>query len=453
MILVVGVSHHTAPIEVRETAALDGDDEQLILGKLAADPRVAELFLVSTCNRVELVAVPAGASADAVSACVSACRAVLLEKAPSLSPHLYAHVGTEGMRHLLEVASSLDSLVVGEPQILGQLKQGFERARERGTVGPTLHRAFAHAVRGAKRVRSETLIGSGQVSVPSIAVDLASQIFGSMRGHRVTLLGSGEMAEAVARLLVDSGALLTVVGRNAERVGRLAEQFAAEARLMEDLDDVLAMADVVVTSTSASEPLITRERVAALRRVRKGKRLFFVDLAVPRDVESEVGELDGVFLYNIDDLSGVVLESTETRRKEAERAQRIVAEAVVDFERWQNGEQATPVIKALRAKFRRALETELEKTVKGRLQHLGDEERQALGKMVDASLNRMLHVPTVFLREQASSPGGLDVEELSRVLSQAFGLDDAQGEDSGSAERAPTNEVESTPSVDEVRSR
>ncbi|HSC86456.1 MAG TPA: glutamyl-tRNA reductase, partial [Polyangiaceae bacterium] len=376
MIVVVGVSHHTAPIELREKVALSAESEERLLAELSADPRVAEVFVVSTCNRVELVAVARSATSEAQLDCVDACRSLLLQKAPGLTGHLYARSGSDGMRHLLRVASSLDSLVVGEPQILGQLKQGFERARERGTIGPTLHRAFAHAVRGAKRVRTETQLGAGQVSVPSIAVDLARQIFGDLRGHQAALLGSGEMAEAVAKLLLDAGARISVVGRNPARVAELANKFGGEGYSLDQLDAVLVAADVVVTSTSATEPLIRRDRVARLRKARKarkGRSLFFIDLAVPRDVEASVGELDGVFLYNVDDLSGVASGSAEIRRKEAARAHQLVESALENFERWQSGEQATPVIKGLRGKLRAALEQELDKSLRGRLSGLGAE--------------------------------------------------------------------------------
>ncbi len=431
MIVVVGVSHHTAPIELREQAALSIEAEQDLLVELTTGPFVAELFVVSTCNRVELIAVPTALTHEAVESCREACSNALLARAPALSGHLYSHAGVAGVRHLVQVAASLDSLVVGEPQILGQLKQGFERARDQGTVGPTLHRAFARAVRGAKRIRTETQIGSGQVSVPSIAVQLATQIFGELRGHRAVLLGSGEMGQTVARLLGEAGAKLTVVGRNRERVAAIAGELGAEGRPLTDLEAVLREADVVVTSTSAREALVTKALVAPLRKARKGRNLFFIDLAVPRDVEASVGELDGVFLYNIDDLSGVALESAEVRRKEAERAESLVDETVRDFQRWAEGEQATPVIKALRAKLRAALEIELEKSLKGRLRDLDAEQRVALVKLLDSSLNRMLHVPTVRLREQAIGQGTLDADDLGSSLRQAFGLDDLaeEGED------------------------
>jgi len=433
MIVVVGVSHHTAPIELREQAALSVEAEQDLLVELTTGPFVAELFVVSTCNRVELIAVPTALTHEAVESCREACSNALLARAPALSGYLYSHAGIAGVRHLVQVAASLDSLVVGEPQILGQLKQGFERARDQGTVGPTLHRAFARAVRGAKRIRTETQIGSGQVSVPSIAVQLATQIFGDLRGHRAVLLGSGEMGQSVARLLGEAGAKLTVVGRNRERVAAIARELGAEGRPLADLEAVLRGADVVVTSTSSREALVTKALVAPLRKARKGRNLFFIDLAVPRDVEASVGELDDVFLYNIDDLSGVALESAEVRRKEAERAESLVEETVRDFQRWAEGEQATPVIKALRAKLRAAVEIELEKSLKGRLRDLDIEQRAALVKLLDSSLNRMLHVPTVRLREQATGQGTLDADDLGSSLRQAFGLDELaeEGENEG----------------------
>lgn len=422
MIVLVGLSHHTAPIEVREKLALDAAAADQLVASLLQNQVVDEAVVVSTCNRTEVIVASQHGTEEALLDCARVCQEALLAQTQVASSYLYAHRGLAGIRHLLRVASSLDSLVVGEPQILGQLKQSFERARERGTVGPILHRVFSRVLRGAKRVRNETMIGAGQVSVPSIAVDLALQIFGHLQGHTVLLVGAGEMGQTVARLLREEGARLLVVGRDAQRTQAVAVRMGGEARTSEQLSACLIEADIVITSTSATGHVITAQDVIRLRKARRGRNLFFIDLAVPRDVEPQVGELDGVFLYNVDDLSEVASESAEVRRKEAERADVLVDEAVQEFQRWMEGEQVTPVIKALRSKFREAMEIELERSLRGRLRELDLEQRAAFEKMIEASINRMLHVPTMRLREQASNREGVDVDEWARIVSQVFGL-------------------------------
>ncbi|HET9960350.1 MAG TPA: glutamyl-tRNA reductase, partial [Polyangiaceae bacterium] len=238
----VGLSHRTAPIEVRERLSLSRDTVPAFLRGLVAQGKVGEGLLVSTCNRVELVAAGTSLNSD-LKQVVESCLRAFEEHAPGISRHMYRHAGGEGVKHLFRVASSLDSLVRGEPQILGQVKDAFEVARHAGTVGPILHRTLPRAIRAAKRVRHETLVGAGQVSVPSVAVDLTRQIFGELRGRTVLLVGSGEMAEAVARLLV--------LGRTREKVEALAQAVGGEPRLWPDLRAVLVEADVVITSTSA----------------------------------------------------------------------------------------------------------------------------------------------------------------------------------------------------------
>jgi glutamyl-tRNA reductase len=325
---------------------------------------------------------------------------------------------------LFRVASSLDSLVLGEPQILGQVKAGFDLGRAAGSIGSTLHRSVPRALRAAKRVRSETAIGSGQVSVPSVAVDLTRQIFGELRGRGVLLVGSGEMAEAVARLLRGAGARLFVLGRNRERVEQLASEVGGEPRLGPDLTATLVEADVVITSTSAPGFVIDREQVVLARKKRRGRDQTYIDLAVPRDVEPSVNGIDGVFLYNIDDFSKIVAESLAQRGREAELAQRIIDEETHDYERWAEAEQATPTIVRLHEKLRQVLRFELERSMKGRLKHLSNADRQALELMLEAVENRLLHVPTMRLRLAAAEPetSELSLRDLSLALTELFDL-------------------------------
>ncbi len=423
MIVVVGLSHHTAPIGVREAIALPAEAVRGLLRELCAIPGVGEALIVSTCNRVELVA--AGKSVDAdLSRVADACVAALCERAPQIREHLYRYAGGAAVKHLFRVAASLDSLVLGEPQILGQLKQAYDVAREERALGPILNRTVPRALRVAKRVRTETSIGSGQVSVPSVAVDLARQIFGEFAGRFVMLAGSGEMAETAAKQLRGAGAKVVVVGRNVERANEVARAVDGEGRSWEQLGATMAEADVVITSTSATGYVIDYDTVAAARKKRRGQSQFLIDLAVPRDIDPRVEKLDGVYLYNVDDLTAQVKESMSARSREAERAEAIVVTEAIGYERWADAEQATPTVVALRARVRAALEIELSRSFKGRLKHLGEEDRSALAKMVDASVNRVLHGPTLRLRQAAAvrAADALSLEQLASALGELFDL-------------------------------
>jgi len=428
MIVVVGLSHHTAPIAVRESIALPADAVPPLLRELCATPAVGEALIVSTCNRVELIA--AGRSVDAdLSRVADACWSALCQRAPAIQNHLYRHAGGSAVRHLFRVAASLDSLVVGEPQILGQLKQAYDLAREERTLGPILNRTLPRALRVAKRVRTETSIGLGQVSVPSVAVDLARQIFGDFSRRFVALVGSGEMAETAAKQLRGAGARVAVVGRNLERAQEVARAVDGEGRPWSELGATLAEADVVISSTSAKGYVVDYEAVAAARKKRRGQNQFLIDLAVPRDIDPRIEKLDGIYLYNVDDLQAQVHESLSARSREAERAEAIVVSEAKGYDRWADAEQATPTIVALRARLRAALDVELSRSVRGRLKHLSEEDRNALVKMVEASINRVLHGPTLRLRQAASvrSPDALSLEQLVAALGELFDLSQGGG--------------------------
>ena len=428
MIVVVGLSHHTAPIGVREGIALPAEAVSELLRELCATDAVGEALIVSTCNRVELVA--AGKSVDAdLTRVLEACATALCQRAPKIRDYLYRHAGGAAVRHLFRVAASLDSLVLGEPQILGQLKQAYDLAREERALGPILNRTLPRAIRVAKRVRTETSIGSGQVSVPSVAVDLARQIFGDFAGRFVMLVGSGEMAETAAKQLRGAGARVAVVGRNLERAQEVARAVEGEGRPWTELGASLAEADVVITSTSAKGYVIDYETVAGARKKRRGQSQFLIDLAVPRDIDPRIEKLDGVYLYNVDDLTAQVQQSLSARSREAERAEAIVVNEALGYDRWADAEQATPTIVALRARIRAALEIELSRSLKGRLRHLGEDDRGALLKMLDASINRVLHGPTLKLRQAAAVRGAeaLSLEQLASALGELFELSQGDG--------------------------
>ena len=425
MIVVVGLSHRTAPVAVREKIALPKADIARVLGQLVERPELGEAMLISTCNRVELVAAGRSGPQSDTAEVGRAALDGLSRLAPGVREHLYVYEGSEAVSHLFRVASSLDSIVLGEPQILGQLKDAFETAKKAGTVGGCLHRTVPRALRAAKRVRTETQLGVGQISVPSVSVDLARQIFGELRGRTVVLIGSGEMAETVAKLLHHAGTRLLVVGRNEARVGVLAAAVGGEARGWAELPETLIDADVVITSTSAPGFVVDYETIAKLRRKRRGRNLFFVDLAVPRDVDPKVETLGEVFLYNIDDFERVVSESRQSRQREAEAAERIVREETAGWQRWAEVAQVTPVVVALRSRLERFLHAELERSLRTKLKHLGEPERAALEAMLEAALNKMLHAPTTHLRQVVSDEDyeSPRVEQLVVALTELFELD------------------------------
>lgn len=428
MIVLTGLSHRTADISIREEVAFSVDEEAELTRSLIKSGVVAEVFVVSTCNRVEIVATSVEDSDQSVGDCLELCRAALLSRSVRAKDSIYAHRDVEAVRHLVNVACSLDSLVVGEAQILGQIKKGYERARELEVVGSALHQLLVRVIRGAKRVRNETSIGIGQVSVPSIAIDLAMQIFGDLKGRHAVLIGAGEMGQAVARLLRDAGAIVKVAGRNLERVRPLAESIGASSHALSELEELLVEAEVVVSSTSATEPVLTRSTLAKRLKKRRAANLFCIDLAVPRDIEPSVGKLDGVFLYDVDDLSEVASQSAKLRRKEAEAAQAIVQQVVGEWERHTHAQQITPTIKALRAKLRLGLEAELNKSLKSKLRDLNSEQRLALARMLDAGINRVLHGPITHLRQEAarSDPAA---EEFAGMLTELFELSELSEEE------------------------
>jgi len=419
VIAVVGLSHRTAPIALRERLAFDVPGAVEMLGEARKYTNVVEVMLLSTCNRTELVAV--GESESSIESLKSELRKMIVSRVPETDGHLYLYDGTDALQHIFRVVSSLDSLVVGEPQILGQFKDAFELACRQGTVGNHLHKVVARALRTAKRVRHETQVGTGQVSVPTVALDLAKQIFGEMSGHTVVLLGTGEMGELVARLLQQSGARLIIVGRNAARVDELQTRYQAEGKPFDALELALGEADVVVTSTSAPNAIVDGALVKRVMRKRRGRDLFFVDVAVPRDVNPDVDSLAGVYRYDVDDLAAVVTRSRGSREKEAERAESIVNEEVARFERWAEAEQVTPFVRTLRQHFLETLRRELGRSLRSRLKHLGDSDRLHLERMVDAAVNKLMHDPTMQLRKWAwQNPD--ELEQATAVLDELFGL-------------------------------
>jgi glutamyl-tRNA reductase len=425
MIIVVGLSHRTAPVEVRERFASDHGSFEEVLSRLTARAELDEVMFVSTCNRVEVLARPKGAQDEARARALRAVREVLADHGKiteaDLKPVLYEKEGEDAVRHVFRVTSSLDSMVLGEPQILGQVKDAYDAAVAAGAIRSFLARCVHRAFSVAKRVRSETALGAGTVSISSVAVDLSRRVFGDLDDGVVLLVGAGEMAEAAARSLGKGAKEIRVCNRSIERAASLAQRFGGAAAPLTALEAELAAADVVVTSTASPSFLVTRDLVKRVMRARKGRALLFVDIAVPRNVEPGVHGLDNAYVFDIDDLEQQVALGLEARKAEAAAAEKIVEHEVAQFLAWARGLDVQPAIVSLRAKTRGVLVAELERSLQGRLKHLPDADRAALMQMIDSATNKLLHAPTTRLRRAAGDGDG-DAQTLTATLQELFEL-------------------------------
>ena len=443
MIVVVGLSHRTAPVELREKFAMGGDALPEVLARLAGREELKEVLFLSTCNRVEVFALaeanPSLPASETAERAVRAIRRVLaehgqVEHEDALAAVLYEKVGDEAVRHIFRVAASLDSMVLGEPQILGQVKDAYDAAVAAGTLGNFLGRCVHRAFTVAKRVRTETQLGAGTVSISSVAVDLARKIFGDLGESTVLLVGAGEMAEAAAKSLGKGAKAMRVCNRSFDRGAALARDFGASAAPWETLEQELAIADVVVASTASPTFVITKDMVKRAMKVRRNKTLFIVDIAVPRNVEPAVHKIDNVYVFNVDDLEQQVAEGMKSRHVEASAAETIVAQELSEFRTWARGLDVQPSIVALRAKTRAVLMAELERTVGGRLKHLTEGDRAALAQMMESATNKLLHAPTTRLKASAATEASADFVGALRHL---FDLPERPVE---SRETRPTHE-------------
>jgi glutamyl-tRNA reductase len=392
-LVLVGTSHHHAPVGLREQVALDRDDAQTLAERLGEDGR--EAACLSTCNRTELYVAaedPAQAERDAVGA--------LASLGPEVEPALYRLRDRAAAHHLFRVAAGLDSLVPGEGEILGQVRV----AHELGTTGQLLDRVFSQALHAGRKVRVQTAIGESPASVSSAAAALAEQVFGSLDGRSILLLGAGKVSEQAARNLRSRGAEIALVANS-----------KTERKL---IDEELATADVVIASTNAAGLVLEAPTVADALRRRKGRRLLLVDLAVPRDLDPAIGELDGCYLYDIDDLEQIVVETLSGRRREAERAEAIVAAEVEKFHEWHASLDVVPAIASLRARAEEIREAELQKA-ESLLERLDDSQRRAVEAVTAQIVNKLLHLPTVRMKQAAAAADGVLYAEAVRHL---FGL-------------------------------
>jgi glutamyl-tRNA reductase len=396
-LVLLGLNHKTAAVDLREKLAGLVTDLAATYEELKDRPEVLELILYSTCNRVEVLC--------ATEEPESAIRGLrdFFSRLPEASPgeldkSLYIHRDREAVQHLFRVAASLDSLVVGEPQILGQIKEAYRQAAESQATGPILNRLLHKTFSVAKRVRRETGIGDHAVSISYAAVTLGRKIFGSLAGKTAVLVGAGEMGElALEHLQGDGVGRIIIANRTLERGLELAQRFKGEAVSLEELAAQLLQADIIISSTGSPQYLLTRDQVKGVMRRRKHKPLFFIDIAVPRDLDPAINDLDNVYLYNIDDLKEVVEFNWQRRHQEAAKAERLVAAETLKFLDWLETLAVYPTIISLKEKADRICEAELKKTL-GQLGTLNPEQRQALEVLTHSIVSKLLHDPIIFLK-------------------------------------------------------
>jgi glutamyl-tRNA reductase len=396
-IILIGLNHKTAPVELRECLAFSAQETETALDQLQQHPAIHEAVLFSTCNRMEVLiaANDRAAAAHAAKQFVSQSKQISMAEFES---SLYAYEGDEAVRHLFRVASSLDSMMVGEPQILGQVKEAYRTATLKKTSGVILNRLLHKAFFVAKRVRSETCVGDHAVSISYAAIELGRKIFGSLEGKKVLLIGAGEMAELAVEHLIRNRAGDTVVAnRTFERGLQLAERYRGKAIRFEEIPDTLTLVDIIISSTGAPGFVIERDQVKAAMRSRRNRPVFFIDIAVPRDIDPAINRLNNAYVYDIDDLKGVIDENIEDRNREARKAERIVDEAVIRFRHWFESLDVVPTIVDLRHKVDEITQAEVSKTLQS-LSHLAEKDRLAVEKMAHALVNKILHAPTSYLK-------------------------------------------------------
>lgn len=420
-LFVVGISWRTAPVAVREKLAFREEEVPGVLRGMTGALPVAEALLISTCNRVEVYGV-ARAGHDVTGPVRRFLAEMRSVKPAEVADVLYDHRGTAAVRHVFRVASALDSLVLGEAQILGQLKAAYAAAGGAGTSGPVLGRCLERAFGVAKRVRTETSIARGAANVSSVAVELAARVFGDLAGKSVLVVGAGKMSTLAARHLYASGALrIVVTNRSPEKAEALAAEIDGVAKPWEQLEALLAEADVVISSTGAREPILTRPLFKKVTKARRWRPIMVIDIAVPRDAEPAIADFDGVYLFDIDDLEKVVAANLAERAKAAEHAARIVEHETGQFERWLRSQGVVPTIRALRERFAQVAEAEVQKTLDAlaRREHTPAQQREAIQRLVQLVVNKLLHPPTAALRE---APTPDEAALRAEVLCELFGL-------------------------------
>jgi glutamyl-tRNA reductase len=420
-IVVVGVNYKTAPVEIREKLTFSESELVDAMKQLQQRKSILENVIVSTCNRTEVYAV-----VDQLHTGRYYIKSFLADwfhmEIDALTPYLNMMENEAAVEHLFRVASGLDSMILGETQILGQVKSSYLLAQENGTIGTIFNHLFKQAVTFAKRAHSETEIGANAVSVSYAAVELAKKIFGDLSSKRILIIGAGKMGELAAQNLYGSGVKkVTVVNRTLEKAQQLAEKFSGTAKSLCELSCALLEADIVISSTGAKDYIITKEMMVHVEKMRKGRPLFMVDIAVPRDLDPAIAELESVFLYDIDDLEGIVQANLEERKKAAEQIERMIGAELVAFQQWLHTLGVVPVIAALREKAL-AIQAETMRSIERKLPHLSERDRKVLNKHTKSIINQLLRDPILRAKELAAEP---NAEEALQLFMKIFNIEDA----------------------------
>lgn len=422
MIVLIGLNHKTAPLAVREKIFAGCQEENDLLSSLRSIKGVGEILYLSTCNRIEIIA---GIDEPGDAGAVQDLNDFLaqngsLTKAEAANC-IYKYYDEEAVRHIFRVASSLDSLVMGETQILGQVKDAYRQALAQNATGVVLNRLMHCSFRAAKRVRSETAIAVNPVSVSFAAVELAKKIFGTLSGKNILLIGAGEMAELTGTHLMTNGAEeIIVANRSLAQAELLAEKFHGEAIPLDALDAKLIEADIVISSTGAPSFIITADLIRKIHHQRRNRLLFLIDIAVPRDIDPVASSLENVYLYNIDNLQDIVDENMNIRKKEAIKAEMIVEEEVAKYVNWQKELESVPTIVSLRNKAGEIVQAEMEKAA-GWMNNLNKEDQEKIDNLVNSIVNKVLHAPVSVLKEESSDISSRDIVATVRRL---FRLDE-----------------------------
>jgi glutamyl-tRNA reductase len=411
-LLALGINHKTAPVDVRERVAFTPERIVDALHELSAQAPVTEAAILSTCNRTELYC---GLSHDDSGALVEWLSRFHHLPRADLAPYIYAHPDHDAVRHMLRVASGLDSLVLGEPQILGQMKEAYQAASSAGTLGGLLSRLFQHTFSVAKQVRTDTEIGSSPVSVAFAAVSLARQIFGDLGEKTALLIGAGETIELVARHLHQNGiGRMVVANRTAERAHLLASEFGGYAIALEEIPSHLPEADIIISSTASPLPILGKGAVERALKARRHRPMFMVDIAVPRDIEPEVGDLDDVYLYKVDDLRDIIEENIASRREAALQAEEIIESQVTQFMGWLRSLDAVDTIRHYREGADR-VSSELLERARRRLAN-GESAEETLAWLARNLTNKLTHAPTVQMRQAGFDDRGELLDAARELL-------------------------------------
>jgi len=416
-VIVAGLNHNTADIEVREKVAFNGSKLQEGLIGLKNLPQVDEVVILSTCNRMELYAgvKDAETASESIKTFLSEFHDIdrsLLDKA------IYIYDDMNAVRHIFRVASSLDSMIIGEPQILGQLKEAFDFALEKKATGILLNKLMKKAISVAKRVRSETRIAENAVSISFAAVELAKKIFTNLSEKVFMLLGAGEMAELAARHLMSNGVNeIIVANRRYERACELAKEFSGRSVALDNFLKEMVHADIVICSTGAPNYILVKEQMQKVMKERKQRQVFIIDISVPRNIDPKINDLDNVYLYNIDDLQGIVDANMFERKKEAEKAERIIEEEIEPFFQWLSSLDSVPTIVALREKVEKIKNDEIEKLL-NRFPDMDEKQRKAIEYMASSIINKFIHPPTIALKKDSE-----DRDLMVAIIKKLYGID------------------------------